>query len=112
VFEDGFDATREFQRVIGTMAGGRPVDVAIATDGRSYTPFTIRRLVDGKQIGIHHDYHYPLDLYKDLAPRVDTGTLVSSDATLRRPDAGGELFVYVGHTTSWTPWKPRSSARR
>ena len=39
--------------------------LADGSDGRPYVPFTIRRLVDGKQIGIHHDYHYRLDLYRE-----------------------------------------------
>jgi hypothetical protein len=43
-----------------------------AADGRSYAPPTLRRLADGKQIGIPHDYHYPLDLYTELKPQVDT----------------------------------------
>ena len=105
VFDRGLDATGEFKRVLGSMAGGRPANVAVAVDGRTYTPFTIRRLTDGKQIGVHHDYHYPLDLYTDLAPRVDTRTLVSFVATLRRPEAGGELFVYG--VTPTTPDAPR-----
>lgn len=94
VFGDGFDATREIQATLARFSGGRPVEVPTAADGRSFVPYTIRRLVDGKQIGIHHDYHYPLDLYKELAPSLDTGTLVSYVTTLRAPEAGGELFVY------------------
>jgi len=95
VFQPDFDATREFQKVLGQCAGGRPVAIATNADGRAFVPYTIRRLVDGKQIGIHHDYHYPLALYKDLAPQLDTTTLVSFVVTLGAPQAGGELFVYA-----------------
>jgi hypothetical protein len=105
VFDEGFDAAAEFRRVLGGFAGGRPVEVPSAPDGRAYTPFTIRRLVEGKQIGAHHDYHYPLDLYKELVPRVDTRTLVSFVTTLQRPDAGGELVVYA--VTPQTPDAPK-----
>jgi hypothetical protein len=94
VFNPGFDAAAEIRNVLGHLSGARPVSVAHASDGRSYVPFTIRRLVDGKQIGIHHDYHYQLALYSDLSQRVDTRTLISYVATLRAPLAGGELFVY------------------
>lgn len=107
VFQPGFDATREFQHVLGRCAGGRPVDVAKNSDGRTFVPYTIRRLVDGKQIGIHHDYHYPLALYKDLAPQLDTTTLVSFVVTLGAPQAGGELFVYAaGPATPDVPKLP------
>jgi hypothetical protein len=105
VFGPGFDAVEEFRRVLSAFSGGRPVDIAVNSDGREYVPFTIRRLVDGKQIGIHHDYHYPLDMYKDLAPRVDTRTLVSFVVTLQAPEQGGELFVYG--VTPDTPGAPK-----
>ncbi|MDO9313179.1 MAG: hypothetical protein Q7T97_01370 [Burkholderiaceae bacterium] len=94
VFEPGFDAADEIRSVLSHLSGARPVTVAQASDGRSYVPFTIRRLVDGKQIGIHHDYHYRLALYLELSKKVDTRTLISYVATLRAPQSGGELFVY------------------
>ena len=68
--------------------------MASTADGQPYVPYTIRRLTDGRQIGAHHDYHYGLSLYNELAPRLDTTTLVSFVVTLGKPDAGGELFVY------------------
>lgn len=105
VFDDDFDAGLEIQRALARFSGGRPVVTATASDGRQYVPFTIRRLGDGKQIGIHHDYHYPLPLYGDLAPLLDTRTLVSYVVTLRRPEAGGDLFVYA--VTPTTPDAPR-----
>jgi len=107
VFQPDFDATREFQKVLGQCAGGRPVAIATNADGRAFVPYTIRRLVDGQQIGIHHDYHYPLALYKDLAPQLDTTTLVSFVVTLGAPQAGGELFVYAaGPNTPDVPKLP------
>jgi hypothetical protein len=93
-FRPGFEATGEIRALLGRLSGGRAVDLARASDGRSYVPFTIRRLVDGKQIGIHHDFHYRLDLYQQLSQQVDTSTLISYVATLRAPLEGGELFVY------------------
>lgn len=94
VFEPGYDAAREIRGVLGRFSAGRPVELAHAADGRGYAPFTIRRLVDGKQIGVHHDMHWRLDLYRELAQQVDTRTLLSFVATLRVPLQGGELFVY------------------
>lgn len=88
------DTTNTFRAVLAACAGGRPVEVASSADGRPYTPFTIRRLVDGRGIQVHHDYHYPLDLYADLRTRVDTGTLVSYVVTLQDSAGGGDLVVY------------------
>lgn len=105
VFEAGFDAAAEVRKVLARFGGGRPFEVPRAADGRGYVPFTIRRLVDGKQIGVHHDHHYRLDLYNELARQVDTGTLISYVATLRSAQAGGELFVYGA--TSDAPDVPR-----
>jgi len=104
-FAAGFDPVAEIERVLGRFSGGRPVVLPRAADGRSYAPFTLRRLSDGKQIGIHHDYHYPLDLYSELKPQVDTRTLVSWVVTLRKPTTGGELFVYG--VTPDTPNAPK-----
>jgi hypothetical protein len=100
-----FDVAGAIRGVLGRFSGGRPVDLAAASDGRSYVPFTIRRLADGRQIGIHHDYHYGLDVYRELSQQVDTGTLVSYVATLREPRSGGELYVYGA--TSDAPDLPR-----
>jgi hypothetical protein len=105
VFDSSFNAATEITRLIGTFAGGRPVTIARAADGRSYVPFTVRRLVNGKQIGLHHDFHYPMSLYDELKEQVDTRTLISYVALLRRPTAGGELCVYA--VTPDTPNPPK-----
>jgi len=105
VFAEGFDARSAVEGMLARYAGGRPVAVARAVDGREYVPFTIRRLRDGKQIGLHHDYHYPLPLYRELAPQLDTTTLVSWVVTLRKPVQGGDLAVYA--VTPDTPDPPK-----
>ena len=105
VFKPGFDAAHEIRAVLSRFSGERPVEPARAGDGRAYAPFTIRRLADGKQIGVHHDYHYRLDLYRELAEQVDTRTLISYVATLRSACAGGELLVYSA--TSDAPDLPK-----
>jgi len=94
VFPSGFDAITEIERAIGRTSGGRAVQPARARDGRMYTPFTLRRLVEGKQIGFHHYYHYRLAMYKELAPLLDTTTLISWVFTLQPSTGGGELMVY------------------
>jgi hypothetical protein len=106
VFDAGFSAAAAITGVIEKFSGGRTVEIARADDGRQYVPFTVRRLVNGKQIGLHHDYHYPLALYSQLAPKLDTRTLISYVALLRRPAAGGELCVYA--VTPDTPNPPKN----
>jgi hypothetical protein len=89
-----FDPSDQFRRVLARLAGGRPVDVPPLSAGARFSPFTVRRLTEGKGIGLHHDYHYPLPVYSDLVPQLDTRTLVSFVVALRKPIAGGELVVY------------------
>jgi 2OG-Fe(II) oxygenase superfamily len=89
-----FNPADEFQRVLSQLSGGRPVDVPPLSEGASFSPFTVRRLTEGKGIGLHHDYHYPLPVYSDLLPSLDMRTLVSFVVALRKPVAGGELVVY------------------
>ncbi len=105
VFEAGFDAGAAMGDVLGALAGGRPVQLAGSADGRPFAPFTIRRLVAGKHIGLHHDLHWGLELYRELAGVVDTSTLVSFVAALRTPTAGGDLVVYGAISTD--PAVPR-----
>ena len=105
VFDDGFAAIDRIAGVISRFAGGRPVETARAADGREFVPFTVRRLAHGKQIAPHHDYHYPLALYDEISPTLDTRTLISFVFVLRRPEAGGELCVYA--VTPDTPNPPK-----
>ena len=105
VFSGSFDPRAAIEGMLAQFGGGRPVEAARADDGREYVPFTIRRLRDGKQIGLHHDYHYPLALYSELAPHLDTRTLVSWVVTMRKPASGGDLCVYA--VTPDTPNPPK-----
>lgn len=94
VFKPGFDAVEAIRSALSRFAGGRPVEVARSDDGRQFVPLTIRKLVAGTQISVHHDLHFGLDLYRELVHYIDTSTLVSFVATLRAPVQGGELVVY------------------
>jgi hypothetical protein len=94
LFDGAFDPTTEITEAIARHAGGRPVEVLHAANGRRFAPFTVRRLGEGKGIGLHHDLHTSLAMFRDLAPGLDTSTLVSYVVTLQGPEAGGELCVY------------------
>ena len=94
IFDRAVDPTAAVARALSAHAGGRPVEVLRAPDGRRFSPFTVRRLSDGKGIGLHHDLHTSLEMFKAVAPSLDRSTLISYVFTLRPSDAGGELFVY------------------
>lgn len=93
------------KKLLGRYSGGRPVQVARSAEGQPFTPCTLRRMDAGRQIGVHHDYHFGLPLYRDLAPTLDTRTLISFVITLLRPQTGGALHVYG--LTPDTPGAPK-----
>ena len=105
LFGPGADPAGEITRVLGQFSGGRRVEVLKASDGRQFAPFNVRRLTAGKGISLHHDYHYPLAMFEQIASGLDTRTLISYVFTLRKPDAGGELVVYP--VTPDTPDPPK-----
>jgi len=94
LFGRDFDPAAAIASALARHSGGRPVDVLQAPGGRRFSPFTVRRLGEGKGIGLHHDLHMSLGMFQDVAPALDRKTLVSYVFTLQGPDAGGELCVY------------------
>ena len=94
IFDRQLDPTAAIAHALGAHSGGRPVEVLTTPEGKRFSPFTVRRLVEGKGIGLHHDLHTSLEMFKDVAPGLDRQTLVSYVFTLQGPDAGGELCVY------------------
>jgi hypothetical protein len=94
IFDRQLDPTASVATALSAHSGGRPVEVLTTPEGKRFSPFTVRRLVDGKGIGLHHDLHTSLEMFRDVAPSLDRQTLVSYVFTLQGPDAGGELCVY------------------
>jgi hypothetical protein len=95
IFGQGFDPGAAVTAALARHSGGRPVDVLRSPDGRPFAPFTVRRLAEGKGIGLHHDLHTSLPMFSDIAPTLDTSTLISWVVTLQGPESGGELHVYA-----------------
>lgn len=89
-----FDVERELTSLLEQLSGNRSVQVAVSADGQAYVPYTLRLLKEGKQISVHHDYHYSLALYRELSELLDTTTLVSFFLTMQRAESGGALIVY------------------
>jgi hypothetical protein len=84
------------ESILGAFAGGRPVEVPRADDGRAYVPATIRVLVDGDSLPIHYENGTTrYDSMKRLLPRVDTETIMSFYVPMALPDAGGVLEVFT-----------------
>jgi hypothetical protein len=94
VFESDFDPTAATVGALERLSGGRSVELLRFPDGRSFAPFTIRKLRDGQGISLHHDYHYPLALFTELQSDLDKSTLISFFFTLQQPEGGGELVAY------------------
>ena len=94
IFGQAFDPATAITRALARHSGGRPVEILNAPDHRRFAPFTVRRLTDGKGIGLHHDLHTSLAMFRDIAPLLDTTTLISYVFTLQGPTAGGDLCVY------------------
>ncbi|MBS0365171.1 MAG: hypothetical protein JSR67_05015 [Proteobacteria bacterium] len=105
VFDRGLNARDSLLAAAARHSGRRPVSIALAADGRSYAPFTVRRMMPGRQIGVHHDRHFALPQYCELAPQLDQSLIASMVVTLLPPQSGGELIVY-GVTAS-TPDAPK-----
>lgn len=82
----------ELFRVAG---GGREVKVPYTSDGRDYTPSTVRYIPDGCQIPIHvgnYFLHQPVS--KPLLELLDTRVQISFFIPIAMPGSGGELYVY------------------
>jgi hypothetical protein len=94
LFGSALDPTAAVAAGLARHSGGRRVELLQAPGGKRFSPFTVRRLVEGKGIGLHHDLHTSLEMFSDIAPGLDRRTLVSWVFTLQGPDAGGELCVY------------------
>jgi len=105
LFGQEFDPGTAVAAALAQHSGGRPVQLLEAPGHRKFAPFTVRRLGEGKGIGLHHDLHTSLAMFKDIAPHLDTRTLVSYVFTLQGPDDGGELCVYDCSPTTPNPPK-------
>ena len=83
--QDRDDEDPHITDLIGRIAGGRPVETVKAADGR---------------------HHHPPAHYDEIAPTLDTRTLISYVFVPRRPGADGELCVYAVTPDTPDPPKP------
>jgi hypothetical protein len=109
IFGTSFDAKRAIGELLRRCSGAKEVTTPSTSDGRSYAPYTLRLLSDGKKIPVHNDNYYDsIAMYGELAARVDKKTLMSYFVIVQAPTAGGELTVFG--LTSGSPEVPMKSA--
>lgn len=94
LFGSTCDPVAEIETAIGRLAGGRPVELPRSADGRCYGPCTVRSLSRGEGILLHHDNHYPIPVYEELLPRLDSSTCISFFVVLQQPQQGGRLCLF------------------
>ncbi len=95
LFEGGAPFERRMEEMFDAMAGGRKTSLPRFTDGRPYTPATIRILLEGGQIGTHCGNEAATrQAYTHLNTRIDRHDQTSYFLTLQDAVEGGELIVY------------------
>ncbi|APR79831.1 Hypothetical protein A7982_05178 [Minicystis rosea] len=91
----GAPVDERVQQVLAGLAGGRPVVVPTAEDGRSYLAATIRVLVEGDRLPLHYENEtFKNPVMKRLGPSLDRASLLSYYIPMAMPDGGGELRIY------------------
>jgi len=95
VFADAAPFEARIEEMLRALGGGRDVQLPRYTDGRAYTPATIRILLEGGQIGTHCGNEAATrPAYTHLNTRIDPADQISYFLTLQAPAQGGELIVY------------------
>ena len=96
---DLFGHTHDFEtrieQLLGALSGGRPVSIPQHSDGRAYTPATVRRLPPGTDIPLHvGNFFLESGGYRYLKTQIALQDQLSYFVTLKTPDGGGSLLVY------------------
>jgi hypothetical protein len=95
LFGEALRPARRVAEVMSRVAGGRPVTLPRAADGRAYCASTIRFLNDGDSLPCHYEnesFHAPA--LRTLAAGLDHSTLMSFYVSLGQAAGGGELRLY------------------
>lgn len=95
VFEGMEPFESRVESVFRAFSGGREVELAHFSDGRAYTPATIRILPDGGQLAPHcGNEMYNRPSYEHLNSFMDDHDQLSYFLTLQEAEEGGGLIVY------------------
>jgi hypothetical protein len=94
-----FDGMEPFEQRVEALfrqlAGGRKIELARFSDGRPYTPATIRVLPKGGQLAPHcGNEMYNRPSYEHLNTFMDDHDQISYFLTLQEPKEGGGLIIY------------------
>jgi hypothetical protein len=113
LFSGGRDFESQMREVLGSMSGGRSVELPTAPDGASYTPATIRVLEEGQFMGWHFEnqFLHCTSGYRHLSNLVEPKDHLSYFVMLDASDVGGELILY---DLEWseTEWPDRDKSGR
>jgi hypothetical protein len=95
LFGRDFNLQHCIKELIGTVAGERPVERLVNTDGRRFAACTVRSLPERQCIIVHNDHgHIDLPMYTEVVPDLDTSITLSFFALLQAPQSGGRLVVH------------------
>ena len=93
LFDGACDPDAIVANALARLAGV-PAAVPNSSTGARFSPYTVRAMPHGQGLMLHHDNHYALAIYEQLAPQLDTRALLSWFVVLRRPTGGGRLCIY------------------
>jgi hypothetical protein len=82
------------QHIFSTLFGGRPAAAPTFAPDSDWAPFNYRALDPGVQIYSHHDNHYGLQIYQNMASALDRSTILSWFVTLQPAEQNGNLILY------------------
>ena len=95
VFTDMEPFEQRVERLFHSLSGGRQVRLAHFSDGRAYTPATIRILPVGGQLAPHcGNEMFNRPSYEHLHSIVDEHDQISYFLTLQEAEQGGGLIIY------------------
>ena len=95
IFDD-YDMIHQVTHLMSRLHHGYPAYPAPLKSNPTMTwlPFNYRVLSDQVQIYAHHDRHYRLPIYEELAENYSRETLFSWFITVQKPSLGGQLTIY------------------
>ena len=80
--------------IFGALSGGRRVDVPHYSDGRTYSPSTIRMIPPGRGAPFHIDNYFDdLEGWQHLSKTMDLRYPINFFTTISPPESGGEIEV-------------------
>nr|8AUT_A Chain A, Oxidoreductase [Hapalosiphon welwitschii UH IC-52-3]8AUT_B Chain B, Oxidoreductase [Hapalosiphon welwitschii UH IC-52-3]8AUT_C Chain C, Oxidoreductase [Hapalosiphon welwitschii UH IC-52-3]8AUT_D Chain D, Oxidoreductase [Hapalosiphon welwitschii UH IC-52-3] len=107
MFQGSPDFEEQVESIFHSLSG-LPVEIPTGPEGQTYTPATIRLLLEGREIAVHVGNDFLLmPAANHLKTLLDLSDQLSYFIPLTVPEAGGELVVY---NLEWNPQEVDKSA--